>query len=129
MKIDPKQMPAMYDWLRVASPSLSGLPSSDRVRFESRSSGTHYGQCRIRAANLKRGLKSGFGQVATIILTTANRDILMCVETMAHEMCHLVQYSEEMAARGVLRSASHGPKFQRLARQVCAELHLNEYTF
>lgn len=120
MRISPKQLPAMYEWLRTASKSLSVAPPADRVRFKFSNTYNKYGQC------VFNGRRDGI--LATITLTALNTDLHQAVETMAHEMCHVIQWETD-AISSRKPSVPHGPKFCRLARRVCRELHLNPYIF
>lgn len=121
----PAALAALYEWIRAASKTLSACPPAEKVEFRWRHKFDMYGQCSTHVANVKRGR----GKVATIAITALNKTPLALVETMAHEMVHVLQRHEEVLQRGSLRSAHHGPKFKRMAEAVCKELHLNPHVF
>jgi hypothetical protein len=106
LRLTPTILESAYELLRATPPfNKWSLPDADGVEFHvvvfDNAYGDHLAQSngipRIRICNKK------CNRLADLVLT------------MAHEMTHLYQRRTD----GHRESAPHGPKFQRLAKNVC----------
>lgn len=120
MHLTPTILEAAYNYLRATPPfSKWKLPESDAVEFHvTRTQPT-------KAHNIIYGdYNNRPGKPRIRISHNAHKNQYMVVLTMAHEMVHMYQY--QPGARG---SYDHGPKFKRLAAQVCRAHGFDPETF
>jgi hypothetical protein len=106
LRLTPTIIETAYEYLR-STPPFNGwsLPSADDVEFHVVKFADAYGD-HLAQAN---------GTPRIRICASRNRRTVNLILTLAHEMVHLHQRRTD----GRRDSAPHGPKFKRLAKQVC----------
>ena len=112
MKLTPEMLAGMYTFLRQCDPfSKMGLPPAHAVRFRVVSAkdihadfGIEKGKPTIRVS------RNGAGHLITL------------AAAMSHEMIHLDQYQTG-------DRETHGPRFQRKAKRICALFGFDPQTF
>jgi hypothetical protein len=116
MHLTPAILEAAYNYLRATPPFKNWkLPDSDAVEF------------RVIATRRNRKTKQIlYGDYdhadppVIRISSSAHKKLNGALETMAHEMVHMFQRTTDQK-----NSAMHGPKFRRLAAQVCKQHGFN----
>lgn len=121
MHLSPQILVGAYEFLRATAPfNKWSLPPADDVEFQVRRL-KHFGHC----VTDDEGKHPSRPPIIAISSSRCTRNHLL-VETMAHEMVHLHQFTS--AAKGRI-PAPHGPKFRHLARQVCRQHGFDPRTF
>jgi uncharacterized protein (DUF885 family) len=124
MHLTPAILESAYTYLRATPPFKNWkLPESDAVEFRviatrrnKKTNGILYGDFNLCAG------RDGLPVIR--ISCTAHKRLLSVQETMAHEMVHMHQRQTDQKA-----TSMHGPKFKRLAAQVCKQHGFDPKTF
>ena len=109
--ITPGMVESAYDLLRASSPFRRwGLPPGSEVEFRVMRSRGMFGDY------LREG---GHHRIRVSAPKHSRMETLLA--TIAHEMCHMKQFSPacRIAGTGRTRDVAHGAAFKRLAQQVC----------
>lgn len=116
LHLTPMMLEASYELLRTTPPfNKWKLPEADDVEFHVHRVPGCYGDLRINHASKTYIIRMSFKHL---------RDVTHMLATMAHEMCHMRQHLLEPN-----RPVAHGPKFKRLAAQVCRHHGFDAATF
>jgi len=120
LHLTPEMLVAAYELLRTTPPFKRWkLPEADDIEFHVTSDNSASGQYTY-ARTVKTVLWHRI-EISNVF----NKTLSQVLETMAHEMCHLRQRSSDRCTR----SLTHGPKFKRLAAQVCRRHGFDEAAF
>lgn len=112
----PEMLEAAYELLRATPPFKRWkLPASDDVEFHVTRIPGCYGYLHCNVTTKTYIIKISHEHIPHVTKMLA---------TMAHEMCHMRQHLLEPN-----RPVAHGPKFKRLAAQVCRHHGFDAATF
>lgn len=124
MHLTPSILEAAYEYLRTTPPfNKWKLPHADGVEFCVDASTAEYGSYEF---DLDQRKNDDLLHRITVSSFKA-KSTLHLMETMSHEMTHLHQHVAGLKTR--YRDVTHGPKFKRLATQVCKAHGFNLKTF
>lgn len=115
LPLHPDHLAASYDMLRTMPPfNRWKMPPSDEVMFV------------VNRSIKNRGTYFWDGRRHVITVSSHyHKRTMSLVETMAHEMVHLV----EEKAGGARQDVQHSAKFMRMAKQVCRVHGFDEAVF